>query len=189
MADHERSTDLSAEKQRQQRSFWRRVLRCPHGWDCSSCCWPWLGATNKDHYGRTRYKLGEGDYETYVHRVAWRMWYQRDFPPGTESCHTCDRHDCCNPAHIRPDTHQVNMDERARRSPVLVRRGTAVHSAKLTEANVHNIWYRHIIMRESQRIIAAAFGVTQVCIHHILIGKTWKHVAVPDFSDHVISDA
>lgn len=49
-------------------------------------------------------------------------------------------------------------------------------NAKLNEGKVRAI---KMLLRKpkiSQRRIAQVFGVSEVTIHHILVGKTWKHV-------------
>jgi transcriptional regulator with XRE-family HTH domain len=107
--------------------FWRRVDK--RGADE---CWPWTGSLNGKGYGHVTFRSkGEG-----AHRVAYELSV-KPIPDGLEIDHTC--HDpkvcragsdcphrrCCNPAHLEPVTHAVNVKRSARggREPSRRRRG------------------------------------------------------------------
>lgn len=147
---------------------------------CERCCWPWLGCLDDAGYGRTKYRFTDGSTEVYAHRVAWRLYAHDAFPEATEACHQCQpptRH-CCNPCHISPGTHQVNLG--TRRPPGLL--GEASSQAKLTVPLVRHIWFLHIIKRYSQRRIAAEVGVSQCQVSKVVTRQAWKDVAIPDFT-------
>lgn len=78
--------------------FWSRVLvREPHE------CWPWLGALDRDGYGR--FAAGGGKMVA-AHRYAVEstgrtIWYTLD--------HKCRSRSCCNPAHLEDVPHRENV--------------------------------------------------------------------------------
>ena len=95
--------------------FWQRVDR--RGADE---CWPWTRALNGKGYGNVTFR-GE---TTGAHRVAYELTVG-PIADGLEIDHTC--HDpnacqalgddclhrrCCNPAHLKPVTHAVNVKRR-----------------------------------------------------------------------------
>src|SRR5262245_4923291 len=43
-----------------------------------------------------------------VHRLAWLFWHG-EIPDGLEICHECDNRVCCNPDHLKVQTHVENM--------------------------------------------------------------------------------
>jgi len=61
--------------------FWAKVQKCEHGEACARCCWNVLGKT---HRARQTWQLLHGPL------------LSRDF----YVCHTCDRPQCVNPAHL-----------------------------------------------------------------------------------------
>lgn len=94
--------------------FWAKVDKTssPHG------CWLWTGASNKAGYGH----IGAGGKLAPVlraHVVSWEM-VNGPVTPGHEVCHTCDvfypkgdttYRACVRPDHLKPGTHQMNMDQ------------------------------------------------------------------------------
>lgn len=89
--------------------------------------------------------------------------------------HTCDNRLCVNPEHLVIGSQADNvqdMHERGRASGVRAA-GKDHGSVKLTEQQVLDIRSR---TRESQRELAAEFGVSQYAIYSIIARKTWKHI-------------
>lgn len=86
--------------------FWDKCMPCP-----MSGCWIWTAATNRDGYGQFRLEPRR------PMRRAYRLAYETlvgQVPDGLELDHIrCSTRACCNPAHLKPVTHQQNM----RRSP------------------------------------------------------------------------
>ena len=71
-------------------------------------CWPWL-AKAKLSFGYGVINSGAPEKEALgAHRVAWAL-VNGPIPAGSFILHSCDRPDCCNPAHLRPGTAADNM--------------------------------------------------------------------------------
>lgn len=82
--------------------FWPKVWPEP-----MSGCWLWSGAT-ANGYG---YILGSdgrrGGKIEKAARIAWQLCVG-PIPEGHELDHLCRNHNCVNPQHLEPVTHQVN---------------------------------------------------------------------------------
>jgi HNH endonuclease len=74
-------------------------------------CWPWLGHTDRDGYGKiTRGRHGEGSVS--AHHVSYLIHNGGALPPGTEVVD----HLCVNPTCVRPDhLEAVTQAENVRR--------------------------------------------------------------------------
>lgn len=68
-------------------------------------CWIWTGSLDREGYGRTRWR-GRG-YN--AHRYVW-LRLRGPHAEGLELDHLCRVRACCNPDHLEPVTHQVNID-------------------------------------------------------------------------------
>ncbi|WP_369597438.1 MULTISPECIES: HNH endonuclease signature motif containing protein [unclassified Rhodococcus (in: high G+C Gram-positive bacteria)] len=97
-----------------------------------SGCWEWTGSRNAHGYGTLKLSVLGG------HRLAHvAMWELTNGPvqAGHELDHLCRNPPCCNPDHLEPVTHAINMA----RSPVVGRhpRTTCLRSGHpLTGENV-----------------------------------------------------
>lgn len=83
-------------------------------------CWPYLGRLNKDGYGVASYDSRN----PLAHRLAYTLAVG---DPGPELHHTCEHRDCCNPRHLEPVPHAVNMEQ--------TKRAYCVHGHALTSEN------------------------------------------------------
>ena len=105
-----------------------------------------------------------------VHRFICE---QKHGPAPTEqhqSAHSCGIRACVNPQHLQWKTPSENQMDRAIHGTS--NRGERHGNSKLTKANIRAI-------REAQgtqREIAARFGVHQVTVSKIKLGKLWQHV-------------
>lgn len=151
-------------------------------------CHPWLGSPNAYGYGRIRM---DGKARP-AQAVAWEMTngpLPIDAATGRRlevdhECHNqavrigtckpgvCPHRLCCNERHLVPRTQQEHG------SPAVTEplRGSSNPLAKLTEADIPLI-RAALAAGERQVDIAGRFGVVQVVISSIKLGKTWKHVA------------
>lgn len=94
-------------------------------------------------------------------------------PDGLDTCHSCDNPLCVNPAHLRFDTRQANVDD-------AVTRGRHAHGETngrsiLTERQVREILGRSA---DGERGIdlAAEYGVGPRTIYAIRSGRRWAHI-------------
>lgn len=88
------------------RRFWEKVeVRAPDE------CWPWRASVaGKGPYGQF-YLNGK---VRKAHVVAW-VAAHGPLAWGLELDHICELKVCCNPAHLDPVTHAVNVQRAARR--------------------------------------------------------------------------
>jgi hypothetical protein len=136
-------------------------------------CIEWTAGRNKAGYGRiNRGRRGEGT--VLAHRLVWELKHG-PIPPGMEVCHSCDNPPCCNEAHLFLGTHQDNVADMVAKDRGKHPKGEVHGRAKLTEADVVEI-RRRLAAGESQRKIAASFGITQGPVCCIKTGRTWKHL-------------
>ena len=68
-------------------------------------CWIYTGYTDRRGYGKA--SDGHGT-PRLAHRLTYEF-YVGPVPPGLELDHLCRRPACCNPAHLDPVTHLVNV--------------------------------------------------------------------------------
>jgi hypothetical protein len=147
--------------------FWSKVEIC--GLDE---CWLWFGSlpSTGHAYGRFNLKGTSG----LAHRVAFYL--SRGYiNQSLHVLHTCDNPPCCNPTHLWQGTHQQNMKDRNLKLRCAVLRGSQNGHAKLSEAEVIEIWKKFEI-GQSQIQIASSFGVSKHAIWRIIHKKNWAHL-------------
>lgn len=155
------------------RRFWAKVDVCIHGTDCDACCWNWKGYIMHTGYGRTAYKLRDGTYEHYAHRLAWAVGHGVPFPVEQEGMHACQNKRCCNPGHliILPRWTTVSLLPKTHHAAA----GEEHVNAKLTDAQV-------LAMRKMfrdgvrQTRLAKRFSVSPATVNQVVHGKAWKHI-------------
>lgn len=130
-------------------------------------CWPWKEYA-EDGYGQFFY---EGRMFG-AHELAVTFTTGERRLPKLDTCHSCGNPPCCNPAHLRFDTRQGNVDD-------TVRMGRNYHPAyRLTDDEV-------LLMRErraagaAQQDLAAQFGVSQGHVSMIVSGQRRAEVGGP----------
>lgn len=67
-------------------------------------CWIWRGTVDRFGYGQ----VGVGNVHKKVHRVVYELLVG-PIPPDLELDHLCRVCACCNPRHLEPVTHRVNL--------------------------------------------------------------------------------
>jgi hypothetical protein len=96
-------------------------------------------------------------------------------PEGMYVCHRCDNPPCCNPAHLRLDTHAGNMRDRNAKGRVCrtgAPPGERNGKAKLTAADVRAI--RAAAGTQSE--IAKRFGIARTTARQIRLRRRWQHL-------------
>ncbi len=134
--------------------------------DIKTQCWNWTGYLINSGYGRIKIN----NKMQLVHRFIYQYFYGP--LPEDKPCvlHHCDNPKCCNPKHLYAGTKQDNANDKVKRnrSPM----GEKCKCTKLTECQVIEIRES----KDSQRVIAKRFNVSQMNISYIKNRKSWKHI-------------
>lgn len=144
--------------------FWQKV-------DKTSGCWLW--AASKDACGYGNFKI-EGAVVK-AHRFAYRLEYG-SIPVGMQVLHHCDTPACVRPSHLFLGTHKDNHADKINKGRQQGAAGERNSHAKLTREQVKEIRKKYSGRNISSAAIAKIYGVSQVSISYILIGKTWSNV-------------
>jgi len=152
-------------------------------------CWEWQRSrTDRGGYG----KLWRDGKLVRAHRVAWELTYGQ-IPEGSLVLHRCDNPPCCNPAHLFLGTHQDNhadMHAKGRYMTAKRRSGYRASARKLrgraglsgerngravlSALQVADIRARYLAGGISQSRLGSEYGVSQVMISHIVLGRSWR---------------
>jgi hypothetical protein len=134
-------------------------------------CWDWI-AKAKHPFGYGRMTAGRG-FHLKAHQIAYALANGRI---GREEIrHSCDRPQCCNPAHLVAGTHTDNMADaktRGRASAPPRRFGEKHHKTKFSEQDAL------AICRDSRpaRLVAPEYGVCQATIWRLRKGESWREL-------------
>lgn len=138
-------------------------------------CWVWLGAKDRDGYGRMRI----GDRRTMrAHRISYAIHHGD--PGRMLVCHHCDNPSCVNPDHLFLGTALDNNRDRVSKGRSNnARPGGANQSAKLTDDQAAAIAARYRAGGVRQVDLANEYGVSKSAIQLLLSGKNWKGLGAP----------
>src|SRR5690348_4466543 len=143
-----------------------------------SGCWIWMSTVYKRKgqlpYGRMW--IASSKYKHYgrlvnAHRVSWEL-FKGPIPDDLCVCHKCDVPSCVNPEHLFLGTHKENSQDMVKKNRGKILRGSAVKTAKLTKEDIKSI----LSDQRMQKDIAADYGVHQVTISKIKLGKLWRNI-------------
>ena len=146
---------------RDESTFWGRLRP-------EEECWVYTGYKNFFGYGEANW-LGR---TIMAHRLAWLLVYG-GFTPGLRVCHSCDRPDCANPAHLFEGTAADNTADmvakgRARGGV----RGPDNGRAVLTPELVRGLRLAHA-GGASRYSLMRVYGVSKTQVARILRGESW----------------
>ena len=127
-------------------------------------CWVWQLSRLPTGYGQT----GACKDEPRVHRLAYTAFIG-PIPAGLIVRHTCHNRPCCNPEHLVLGTHQDNTDDTKRD-------GRSLGHQTLTPVQVAEI--KRLLTQGAHRQweLGALFGVSQVTISRVKLGKSHAHI-------------
>lgn len=163
----------------------RRIEAYTASDDSPDGCWPWTAFCNRDGYGTI--KVWDESRGRFGGRLATRVLWEivnGPIPDGIEICHSCDNPPCMRPNHLSLGTHVDNVADAVsrnrtrkgmRQDPATVQHGEAHGMARLLPEQVLAIRARYAA-GETQRALAAEFGVTFQNIHRITSRKSWTHI-------------
>lgn len=134
-------------------------------------CWLYLGSKTKRGYGR----IGKRS-RILAHQLSYSH-FKGPIPPGQIIRHSCDTPPCVNPDHLLAGTHTDNARDRVERHRQPS--GANAPAARLTQDQVVEIRRRYRPGKRGSGCVALAheFGVSNVAVHKIVTGRTWKALA------------
>jgi hypothetical protein len=186
-----------------EQRFWAKVAK-----GGPEECWLWLATKNNHGYGMIWAGKPDGN-KTLAHRVSYELHFgpiptDTTLYHGITVLHRCDTPACVNPAHLFLGTQTINVADKVqkgrhrwghnpnnkppifrgedhyfRKHPEMVKRGEAVHNAKLTNADVLDIWRRRL-RGESHGVIARNYSLDRSTVKDICDGERWGHLLAKD---------
>lgn len=132
-------------------------------------CIEWTAGKSSDGYGSfyVNNKLEK------THRITARCFI-RPAKDDEIVCHSCDNTKCLNPDHLFYGTYKDNNQDRAKKGRNRNQNGNKNNMSKLTENQIGEIKHKLNEGKLLQREIAEQYGVTQVLISKIKLGKLWS---------------
>lgn len=150
--------------EKQLAKYWQRVDK-----QGANDCWPWLGHTDKDGYGRVSLNSSQW----LAPRIAVSL--VNKMPCNLQIRHLCNNPICVNPKHLIPGTSKEDCEDRRRAGTMLL--GEKSPKSKLTDKDIREILRLNKIINIKN--IAALYKVSPNTINSILLNKTWKHIPRP----------
>lgn len=147
-----------------QERFWVQVQK-------QDGCWRWLGAKDKDGYGRFRGEIGGVVYQR-AHRFSYALNTGEIVRPESIVMHSCDNPECTNPDHLSVGTPKQNMEDKAHKGRSNIAIGERSSRAKLNEAQVREI----LSDTRPYSAIADDYGVSPSTIGSIKQRISWASV-------------
>lgn len=146
--------------------FWSQVNK-------TDTCWLWTGTVNMGGYGRLMRAVGEKPRLILAHRASYEL-HVGPIPVDRYVLHKCDTPACVRPDHLWLGTYKDNRADAAAKGRLP--RGERANNAKLTEAQVLEIWHTYKPYKVTAKAFAERFGVNRNAIRDIMNGRCWKHL-------------
>ncbi len=134
-------------------------------------CLEWIGCRNAKGYGTIRHTHSSD----LTHRVAWELYTGKRPGPDTLVLHHCDNPPCVRREHLYLGDHAQNARDKMQRGRHIAPRGAENGNAKLTPEAVRDIRSR-CAAGERRGDVAYVYGVTVGTVHHVMQGRTWRHL-------------
>lgn len=130
-------------------------------------CWTWTGARVRG-YGQFQVRRGT---TRRAHRVSWEL-ANGAIPDDLYVLHRCDNRGCVRPDHLFLGDHLDNMRDAVQKGRMTGPRGEAQGRHILTAEQARIIK----TSRETGRVLAARYGVSESTVSKIRRGTNWAHV-------------
>lgn len=140
--------------------------------------WEWLGSKDRDGYGRMRIGARQA---ARAHRIAWAI--EHGDPGPLLVCHKCDNPPCVRPDHLFLGTALDNNRDRKAKGRTNGSPGERNGTAKLSEAQVREVFDLYGAGGFRQEDLAARFGVSKAAVQLVLSGKNWGHLGLGPVRD------
>jgi hypothetical protein len=136
-------------------------------------CWLWPSerARSKSGYGEIKFQCKWWR----THRLA--LYLSGVYlEPGTVVMHSCDTPPCCNPKHLSKGSRASNTQDMVRKGRNKGAVGIRNWNAKLSEAQVQEIYcaYHHGLL--TQTYLGRKYHVSQGMIGYIVRDESWTHL-------------
>ena len=149
--------------------FWARVDQSGG----PDSCWNWTAGCFNTGYGQVSYNKKKWG----THNLALTLSAGPKPTDKSYACHNCKQNTkCCNPKHLRWDTHDENMKDKITDGTLNSPKGETNGQAKLTELQVKEIREKYVPRKYTQQKLADEYGVHHSAIGLIISRKLWTHI-------------
>ena len=136
-------------------------------------CWLWYNRPANYSYAY----FWDGRRQVGAHRYALQLKIGRELIRSEFACHSCDNPFCVNPHHLFVGSSADNSQDMVNK--FRKETGEDVYGAKMTCHLVFEMRVKYATGLHTLKALATEYGITESNAHHILLGKTWRHVGGP----------
>lgn len=144
-------------------------------------CWDVNGSKFSNGYSRVGHELAQEQGITRAHIYMFFLVFgklPKDCQHGGIVLHRCDNRWCVNPAHLFLGNHAENMQDMVGKNRAA--KGEKHGNNRYTEEEVTLCKYLMKRRGFSRKELAFMFGTGQTTMDHLLTGKTWQHLRIPE---------